>query len=386
MTVRIPVAPEILTWALERAGLSEHTAHARFPKIQEWIDGESLPTYKQIEHFAQSTHVPLGYLFLEEPPVEPVPLPDFRTRGNTRLSSFSAELRETIYDCEIKQEWYRTYAIRSGAEPLRFVGSVSHAADPRTVAAQIRLAIGLTPEKRRSFSNSEEMLRGLIDMIEATGVLVPISSVVKGNNNRPLDPDEFGGFAMSDTFAPLIFVNAADTRAAQIFTIIHELAHIWAGESALSDPLRAQRSTNRNELWCNQVAGEVLVPEAELRDAFQGDHSREALERIARIFRVSTLVLIKRLHETGALEWEEYREIYADEESRVIEFAVRAREKRSSGGSFYLTQPIRLSRRFATAVARDTLQGGTLYGDAYRLLGTTKAATFDELATRLGVG
>ena len=211
-------------------------------------------------------------------------------------------------------------------------------------------------------------------------MLVMVNGVVGSNNYRKLDPREFRGFALADTFAPLVFVNGSDTRAAQLFTLAHELAHIWLGGSALSDADLGIRTADPVEAWCSQVAAEILVPMRLLRSEFEPNAERTAeLQRLARKFKSSTLVVLRRIHEAGYLSWDEYRRSYLDECERAME------SRRGGGGDFYNTQPVRVSRIFAQAVITSTLEGHTSYTDAFQMLGFKKTSTFYELADRLGV-
>ena len=382
MSVRVRVEPALLEWAVERAGWSEETAAQRVPQLAEWLAGRSRPTLKQLERFAHATHAPLGLLFLPEPPEEPVPIPDMRTLGNRAIVRPSVDLLDTIYSCQSRQDWYRDYANSHGSPDLEFVGSVSTSSDSLEVADEIREELRFSVSERTAFASWREALRQLIDRIESIGVLVMVNGVVGADTHRKLRPEEFRGFALSDPIAPLIFVNGADTKAAQIFTMVHELCHIWLGESALSDAAMAKRSDNEAELWCNRVAAEVLVPLVEIRNEYGGDATVAELERLARRYRVSTLVVLKRLYDAGFLEWDDYQARYSAERQRVI--AAMAGREGESGGSFYNTQPLRLGRRFARAVIADTFEGGTPFRDAYNLLGTKKHQTFENLVASIG--
>lgn len=385
VVVRVSVAPSILRWAVERAGWDDETTQRRAPKLDEWISGERQPTLKQLESFAQATHTPFGLLFLSEPPNESVPIPDMRTVGNTTVPRPSVDLLDTIYICQNRQEWYRDYALDHGAPRLEFVGSATTDTPLADAARAIREAIDFDLTERAVFTNSDDALRQLIDRIEAIGVLVMVNGIVGGDTHRALDPEEFRGFALSDPVAPLIFVNGADTKAAQIFTLIHELGHVWLGGSALSDAAMVVRDGVSEELWCNQVAAEVLVPLAALRRDYQGESTTQELTRLARRYRVSTLVILKRLFDAHFLEWDDYRSRYEAERDAVVELAKRRRGE-NSGGNYYNTQPLRLSRQFARAVVTSTYQGDTSFRDAFNLLGTRKHETFARLADEIGVG
>ena len=225
-----------------------------------------LPTLKQVEKFAKATYAPVGYLFLAQPPVEAVPIPDFRAPAASRVNRPSPDLLDTIYICQQRQEWYRDFARSEGEDRLHFVGSAELTSSVTEIAARMRAALGFDVEERRRIPTWTDALRRFIDQADLLGVLVMISGVVGSNNRRKLDPNEFRGFALSDDLAPLVFINGADTKAAQMFTLAHELAHIWLGQSALSDVDPGAAPSHRVEIWCNQVAAEFLVPMEDLRD------------------------------------------------------------------------------------------------------------------------
>ena len=380
---RVAVNPALIRWARERAGHSQADLAARFKKLPEWEAGETQPTLKQVEAFAHTVHVPVGYLFLTEPPEEPVPIPDFRTLAGRAVRQPSPNLLDTIYACQERQSWYRDFARVSQQPDVGFVGSATVETPPETVAARMRETLGIDVAARRACPTWTDALRLFIRQADAAGVLVMVSGVVMSNNYRRLNPAEFRGFALCDSLAPLIFVNGADTKAAQMFTLAHELAHLWLGASALSNSEAAPRpGVRREEVWCNAVAAELLVPlaalRAELRDAEALPH---ALARLARAFKVSTLVILRRLFDAGWLDRRRFDAAWAQESARLRTLAQRG----SDGGDFYRTTLSRVSRRFAHALVVSTLEGQTLYRDAYRMLGVSKAETFDRLGREVGV-
>ena len=137
--------------------------------------------------------------------------------------------------------WYRDEALVNGEPPLHFVGSLNLATPPAEAADHLRQQLGFSVQARRDCPTWTEALRLFISRAEQAGVMVMVSGVVMNNNNRQLDPQEFRGFALADPLAPLVFINGADSKAAQMFTLAHELAHLWLGQSALSD-VQAARS------------------------------------------------------------------------------------------------------------------------------------------------
>lgn len=354
----------------------------RFPKVADWERGAAAPTLKQLESFARATHAPIGFLMLEEPPDERIPIPDYRTMGEAGVGRPSPDLLDTIFQCQHRQEWYIEFARVNREAPVAFVGSLTTAAAHQEAAAAMRKALEFDVANRGpTWSHA---LGLLVERAENLGVLVMINGVVGSNTRRKLDPQEFRGFALADGMAPLVFINGADTKAAQIFTLAHELAHLWLGESALSDANLTSRPTVAAERWCNRVAAEFLVP----MDSFSADFDAgrpliEELERLARRFKVSTLVVLRRLHDIGQLDLDAYRVAYGAELSRVLDLLG---ERGGSGGNFYNTQPVRVSKRFARALITSTLEGQTLYTEAFEMLGFKKLSTFEELAGRLGVG
>src|SRR6266436_2484069 len=296
--MRVEVRPKLLRWARKRAGFELGELAQRFPQLPAWERSETRPTLKQIERFAKATYTPVGFLFLQEPPIERIPIPDFRTVGNERIDHPSPDLLDTVYICQQRQEWYRDFARSEGEESVPFVGSAHLTDDVEAAAATMRRALGFDVEERRQMPTWTDALRRFIELADALGVLVMVNGVVGSNNYRKLDPDEFRGFALSDNFAPVVFINGADTKSAQMFTLAHELAHLWLGESALSDTEPASAPTHRVENWCNRVAAELLVPLAVFRNVYQrGEDLQQALPRLAKHFKVSTLVILRRIHD-----------------------------------------------------------------------------------------
>jgi len=220
MSVRVEPHPALLRWARARSGIEADIWEKRFPRYDSWVNGDTNPTLKQLEEFAWKTYTPVGFFFLDEPPMEEVPIPDLRTVRDLPVTGVagqvSADMLDTVYVCQARQEWYRDSQLLNGGAPLEFVGSVALADSPSAVADQMRLYLDWTPETRDGLSSWEMALTRLRENAELVGVLVMISGIVGSNTHRKLDREEFRGFALADPRAAVVFVNGADSKAAQV--------------------------------------------------------------------------------------------------------------------------------------------------------------------------
>ncbi len=377
--VGVPVKPELLRWARERAGRSVADLQGRFQKLPRWEHGDGGPTLKQLESFAKAVHVPVGYLFLDQPPKERLPLPDFRTVGSQTPRNPSPDLLDTLYLCQQRQTWYQENAKLLRLEPVPFVGRATTDSGIESAANEMRKTLGFSFSDQTRLSRWTEVLRHLIELVDESGVLVMCSGVVGNNTSRVLDVGEFRGFALVDPYAPLIFINGADTKSAQLFTLAHELAHIWLGQSALSDVRPDTKPAQQIERWCNAVAAEFLVPAAALTAQRISADPLTDLNRLVRIFKVSTLVMLRRLWDTGCLDRAGFFAAYQAELQKLREMP------KKPGGNFYLTLPSRASKRFTRALVVSAFEGQTSFVEAMRLLGVKKVSALQELGHRVGV-
>jgi len=377
---KVVVNTSVLHWALERSGKA-YTIEKKFPKLTEWLKGESKPTLRQLEELAKTTYTPLGYFFLPEPPKERLPIPHFRTFEDQSVQRFSPELIETVQMMKRRQNWMREYLIEQGHDPLFFVGSANISDNPLDVAQNIRTLLGLEDNWAAQLPNWTEALRKLQIKMEDLGIIVVVNSVVGNNTHRKLNPTEFRGFVLVDKFAPLVFVNGADGKAAQMFTLAHELAHIWFGVSAAFDLRDLQPAEEEIERVCNSVAAEVLVPQQEFhnvwKDVLAGS---ESFQLLARHFKVSELVVARRALDLGHITKKEFIDFYNDYLTKE-----RSNVRDNNGGNFYATQNLRIGRRFAEAVITAVGKEKLLYREAYQLTGLY-GKTFELYAESLGLG
>lgn len=364
MSAKAHINPNILRWMRERGGLdvsdAAHAASLSPDQLIRWEAGESQPTFIQAQKLAQALHAPFGYLFLAEPPAENLPLPDLRTVGGTPVPRPSLDLLDTIRLSLQRQAWYLDHLHDQDAEPLTFVARFATAAPVRAVAADMRTVLGIDVENgQRTW---EVYFRQLVEAAEAAGILIMRSGIVGNNTHRPLDVAEFRGFAISHALAPLVFINSADAPAARLFTLMHELAHLWVGSSGISNA--SPGNARHEEMFCNAVAGEFLAPHDVFTPLWTASTAslRERLAELAQRFHVSRLVIMRRALDLGLVDHATYWQHY---QAELAAF----RDKSGGVGNFYRNASVKNSKRFARAVLAETLSGRLLLRDAGRLLG-----------------
>lgn len=376
----VSVRPAVLRWARERAGLELDDMARRVPGFPAWERQQKQPTLKQLEAFAKATHVPLGYLFLPEPPQERMPISDFRTiRGKVRRPS--ADLLDTIHAMQRRQAWLREERMECEAQPFDFVGNARLSDDPDAVGQEMRRMIGIGTGWAAEFRTWLEAVSGLRRTMEQAGVMAVISGVVGNNTHRKLNVEEFRGFSLCDGHAPLIFVNGADAKSAQMFTLAHELAHIWLGPvgegvSGFDDLFPGGTQV---ETFCDRAAAEFLLPARELRACWRDvKEEPRRFELLARRFKVSPLVASRRALDLHLVDREAFFAFYR-------EYAKRERRSttRTGGGDFYNNQDSRVGRVFATQIVRAAKDGRLSFREAYDLTGL-RGGTFHKYAERLG--
>ena len=379
----IAVAAPVLTWAQRRSGRADDEIRKEFSDWDKWLSFEKKPSFAQVEKVADFTRVPLGYFFLPVPPIEKLPIPDFRV-GRSAPIEASEDLFETIYLNQRRQAWYEDYLADFGEpERLTFVGSTADFSVEKA-ASTISNALEYGVEKRAQFRSIDDARLYLIEMFEDLGGLVVLNSMVANNTHRMLDIEEFRGFTLQSEFAPLVFVNANDTKNGQVFSLLHEFAHVWRGETGVSQggaPL--QDRDIELEKWCDGVAAEIAVPSTDLKREFSSEHELvDELERLAKRFFCSTLVVLLRLRDVGLVDKKVFSELYKQEQARILEI-LENKPAKGAGGDFYNNQPYRIGRTLSRAIVSDTKSGNTSMTEALRLLSFSRIQMFDKYADHI---
>jgi Zn-dependent peptidase ImmA (M78 family) len=390
MPSRAEISPLILKWALRRSDSSPSIVakklNVKQEQVEAWGAGSEFPTFRQAQHLADALSIPLGYFFLSDPPQQEISLPDFRRAATGENAALTPDCIDAVNDVQLKQSWYRDFQRETHGSRVRVVASFSPRTRPETIAADIRERIGLTEQTQLKSASPDDLLRTLIRKVENLGILVMRSGVVGGNTHRALSVKEIRGFAISDRLAPTIFINSSDSKSAQLFTLAHELVHIWLGSSGISavntDPkLQNVDEVTRLEWYCNRVAADVLLPQDPFRRLWNEASAvdQNPAEKVARRFRVSALAALIRAKELHLLS--EARAIPLIESERQRFEQLPAKTK-SSGGDFYATFFARNSERLSGSLLAATKEGRVLYRDAARLLGV-KVSTIDKLVEKL---
>jgi len=372
----LSIKPEVLAWARKRAGFEVADLLKPFPKLIEWEQGVSSPTLKQLEALASKLLAPLGYFFLPAPPEEKLPIPDFRSVHDTPIQHPSPDLLETVYSMQRRQAWLRDFIIEQGAERLPFVGSASLRDKPEEVAKNIRATLGINTGWTRTITKWRDAFTSLWLNAEQAGIVIVCNGVVGNNTSRVLDVEEFRGFVLPDSYVPLVFINNADAKAAQMFTLAHELAHIWIGSAGVLNFRDMKPADNETEVFCNAIAAEMLVPQDELAVAWK---ERRSFYELASFFKVSPLVIARRLLDLGFINKDDFFGFY---NSYISKVRTEKAAKEAGGGNFYSNCDYRIGRPFAGAIGRAVKSGKLLYHDAYKLTGL-QGKTFDKYVLKI---
>lgn len=364
----------MLTWAIARAGYDVPAFAKKFPKILEWMEGQKKPTVKELEEFSKKVYLPFGYLFLPQPPQEQLPIPFFRTNGN-QAERISINVYDTILLLQQRQDWLKNYLQDNDFERLPYVGKFKNSNDVNAIVADIRQTLQLPENWASQFKTWQEAQEHLVLHIEDKGIIAVFNGIFENNTHRPIPIDECRGFVLVDEYAPFMFVNNSDFKSAQMFTMVHELAHIWTGHSAGFDFRRLQPANDPIEILCDKVAAEFLVPAHEFDEVWK--HKPNNFSYASRYFKVSKIVIARRALDTGKIKRHQFFDFYEEYSKR--EFAKK--ESQSSSGDFYATTKKRISITFASHVHQAVKSGKLLYRDACKLTGL-KGDTFEKFFSK----
>jgi len=314
------VEPKVLRWTRENSGVDFDAIEKRIgadeATVRGWEAGNGNPTMAQLRKLADLYKFAIAVFYLPEPPDDSTKMKDFRRLPKEQSADFSAKLRHLIRQTRYRQEWLRDYRADNDYPEIKFVGSASERSNSADLGKAIRSSLGVTIAEQRGWTSRDAAFSAWLKRVEGIGVCVFQSSDV--------DIKEMRGFALPDSIAPVIMVNSKDGRAARIFTLLHEVAHIALGESGISNMVPAVNGRDqRIETLCNGAAAEALVPSSGFKVMVEKSPSIESdgtILEFSTYYRVSEEVIVRKMYDLGFVT----REFY---EAKRAEYANRARPK-----------------------------------------------------------
>lgn len=378
-TIRANLNPDALRWARTTAGVEpEEVAgwlHVDPDRVRAWEAGEDRPTLKQARDLAGRLRRPFAILFIRTIPTEPEPIGDFRSLPADAPREYPPKLRFLIRELRARQSWAREYREATEFEPLGWVGSLRGSTNVDQAAATIRAALAIPDAAFRDVREADQALAVWVDAVERLGVFVTQAGDV--------EPAVARGFCLTDELAPFIYINTKDAQRARIFTLIHELAHLFLGVSGVSNMLDARRATTPNqrlEVFCNAVAAEVIAPQARVLALWRASGKGDVRGRIFNVSRellVSEEVIARRLLDAGQIAQDLYDTLRGEYKANWEKFVAERKDK--GGGSYWINHAKRIGRAFADSVLQAHRDGVITTRDAGALL-KVKVGSIADLA------
>ena len=384
-SVTVNVNPAILNWVMQKVQ-QENISNSVIKQISEWISGEKEPTFSQIETVSKKTSIPFGYFFLDKPPMEDCRIVNFRTVDSINIQNPSRNLIDIVDSMSSVQEWMAEYNKDNGASEYTFVGSLKITDDVISAANTVREELNLSLNWFENLRNAKEAFNSLRNSITNLGVIVMMNGIVGNNTHRTLSVSEFRAFTLVDPYAPLIFINSRDTDNGKLFSLLHELVHVWIGKDDFyNDTHGVSQKVSKEEQFCNAVAAEILVPNSMFLNEWskQSGNSETIIYTLENKFICSRFTLLIKAFNTGKIEKNEFHKLLNlfKEQFEVIQS--QKQNKKSGGGDFYRTLSNKWDRKFIQALYASAQSGRTQYRDVYLLTNTT-GTTFHELIRKVG--
>lgn len=384
------ITPNVLKWARESARMTEETAAARVSvtvdKLKEWEEGTNQPTIRQAQMLAKAYKRPFALFFLPEVPRDFQPLQDFRKSGSKNLTTSSIFI---IREIQQKQAWIGDVYSENQEDRLAFVGRFSIIDNPQTVAKDILDTLKINPLSYKT----DNPIKEWIDAAETNGIFVSRTSFI--HSRLKLDSEELQGFAIADPHAPFVFVNSDDWNAPQLFTLVHELAHIWIAETGISNEvepgIKHKDKFHPVELFCNEVAANALMPK-EIVLSFDSTSFQTSKDvfKVAKQLGVSSFALLVRALNLNIISTPTYQKLkeqadidYAEYLKREAEKKAKQKEKDIPGGPNYFLLQLNRNSRLFTQTVLDAFRGGFIDPTLASNLLNVQVNKFSKLESQL---
>jgi Zn-dependent peptidase ImmA (M78 family)/DNA-binding XRE family transcriptional regulator len=384
------ITPNVLKWARESARMTEETAAAKVSvtvdKLKEWEEGTNQPTIRQAQILAKAYKRPFALFFLPEIPRDFQPLQDFRKSGSKNLTTSSIFI---IREIQQKQAWISDVYSENQEAKLAFVGRFSIKDNPQIVAKDILDTLKINPASYKT----ENPIKEWIDAAETNGIFVSRTSFI--HSRLKLDLEELQGFAIADPHAPFVFINSDDWNAPQLFTLVHELAHIWIAATGISNEvepdIKHKDKFHPVELFCNEVAANALMPkEIVLSIDSASFQTYKDVFKIAKQLGVSSFALLVRALNLNIISTPTYQKLkkqadidYAEYLKKEAEKKAKLKEKdKPSVPNYFLLQLNRNGRLFTQTVL-DAFRAGFIEPTLASNLLNVQVNKFPKLESQL---
>ena len=384
------ITPIVMKWARESARMTEETAAAKVSvtvdKLKEWEEGTNQPTIRQAQTLAKAYKRPFALFFLPEVPRDFQPLQDFRKSGSKNLTTSSIFI---IREIQQKQAWISDLYSENQEEKLAFVGRFSTKDNPQTVAKDILETLKINPASYKK----ENPIKEWIDAAETNGIFVSRTSFI--HSRLKLDPKELQGFAIADPHAPFVFINSDDWNAPQLFTLVHELAHIWIAETGISNEvepdIKLKDKFHPVELFCNEVAANALMPK-EIVLSFNSTSFQTSNDvyKVAKQLGVSSFALLSRALNLNIISTPTYQKLKKQADIDYAEFLkieaekkAKQKEKKNSGGPNHFLLQLNRNSRLFTQTVLDAFRGSLIEPTLASNLLNVQVNKFPKLESQL---
>ncbi len=367
MAEKAYITAKVFKWARESAKMTEEIAASKvavsIDKFKDWETGEDYPTIRQAQTLAKAYRRPFALFFLPDVPKDFQPLQDFRKIGSKELSTSSIFI---IREIQQKQAWISEVNEDNNENIVPFIGKFTIKDNPVLVAKDILATLNINPLNYKSNNPIIEW----IDKAESNGIFISRTSFI--HSRLKLDSNEIQGFAIADDFAPFVFINSDDWNAPQLFTLVHELSHLWIAETGISNDvepsIKKAGDYNPIELFCNEVAANALMP-MEFIDSLDSkafNNAKEVFEN-AKIIGVSSFALLVRALNLNIISLSAYKQLKHIADIEYNEFLkreeakkIKQKEKEKRGGPNYFLLQLNRNSRLFTQTVLDAFRGGVI--------------------------
>ncbi|BFT94444.1 MAG: ImmA/IrrE family metallo-endopeptidase [Minisyncoccus archaeiphilus] len=324
---------ENLKIARENIGISSQSASKKISGsikdiVADWENGKSLPTWSQVTKLSKLYNVSEFLFFSEELVKKQKLIPDYRVGFDMKSEE---KVKKLINLVLTRQKWLEQYAKEDGFVKNSLQGSGKDLTSPRQLANYISNSLEIDICRFKEISGRKNALNYLIEKAESKGIFVG-----KTLAQHRIKTNDMRGLFISNDYCPFIILNRKDSVSAQIFSFIHELAHFFRKSDAVSNSLDfrgVDRGISSEEIFCNKVAAELLLPEEEFNERF---YEKSDINSFSKLYKVSSIFIFYRLKELGKIK-DQLSESLEKEIQKEIELNLlkkAEKDKLRKGGSY----------------------------------------------------